>query len=55
MVPYRKQIVAFGHDVERVLADAAQATGRQVEELPVIGIADPLLDISNDEIPGRSS
>jgi hypothetical protein len=48
VVPYKKQIVASGHDMERVLADAVQATQRPVEELPVIGINDPLQDISAD-------
>jgi hypothetical protein len=45
VVPYDRKIVAHGTDAARVLADAARITGRQADELPLIGVVDPLLDI----------
>jgi hypothetical protein len=45
VVPYQRQIVAHGADAAAVLAEAAQITGRAVEELPLVGIIDPLLDM----------
>jgi hypothetical protein len=48
VVPYRREVVAHGTDAVAVLAEAARITGRQVEELPLVGVIDPLLDM-----PGR--
>ena len=45
VVPYQRQIVAHGVDAALVLATAAQVTGRTVEELPLVGIVDPLEDM----------
>jgi hypothetical protein len=45
IVPYRGQVVAHGTDAAIVLAEAAQRTGRRAEELPLVGVTDPLLDI----------
>jgi hypothetical protein len=46
VVPYQRQIVAHGRDAATVLAEASRITGRPVEELPLVGVIDPLLDIS---------
>ena len=45
IVPYQRQIVAHGSDVATVLAEAARVSGRSVEELPLVGIVDPLADM----------
>lgn len=45
VVPYERKIVAHGKDAAVVLAEAAQITGRPVEELPLVGVVDPLLDM----------
>ena len=45
VVPYERKIVAHGKDAAVVLAEAAQITGRPVEELPLVGVIDPLLDM----------
>jgi hypothetical protein len=45
VVPYQREIVAHGMDAAAVLAEAARTTGRQAEELPLVGVIDPLLDI----------
>jgi hypothetical protein len=45
VVPYRREIVAHGTHAAVVLAEAAWITGRQVEELPLVGVIDPLLDV----------
>jgi hypothetical protein len=45
VVPYRREIIAHGTDAVVVLAEAARITGRQVEELPLVGVIDPLLDV----------
>jgi len=45
VVPYGRKIVAHGTDAAVVLAEAARITGRQLEELPLVGVIDPLLDI----------
>ena len=47
VVPYMRRIVAHGHDLKQVLAEAAQATGRRPEELPVIAIADGFPDVTS--------
>src|SRR5262249_53702221 len=44
VVPYCGQIVAHGREGSAVLAEAARVTGRTAEELPLIGVIDPLLD-----------
>jgi hypothetical protein len=44
-VPYRRQIIAHGDDIEAVLAEAARVTGRKPEDLPICGIDAPLLDV----------
>jgi hypothetical protein len=45
VVPFGRKIVAHGPEAERVLEEAARATGRRVEDLPLLGIDDPLLDL----------
>ena len=45
VVPFRRRIVAHGHDVALVLAEAARVTGLRPEELPICGIDDPLHDL----------
>ena len=45
VVPYQRKIVAHGKDAAVVLAEAAQKTGRPAEELPLVGVVDPLLDM----------
>ena len=45
VVPYQRKIVAHGKDAAVVLAEAAQITGRPAEELPLVGVVDPLLDM----------
>ena len=45
VVPYRRQIVAHGYDVEAVLEEASRVTGLRPEELPICGIDDPLQDL----------
>ena len=45
VVPYRREVVAHGTDAAVVLADAARVTGRRAEELPLVGVIGPLLDI----------
>ena len=45
VVPYERKIVAHGTDAAVVLAEAAQITGRPVEDLPLVGVIDPLLDM----------
>jgi hypothetical protein len=45
VVPYRRKIVAHGKDAAVVLAQAAQVTGRPIEDLPLVGVIDPLLDM----------
>ena len=46
IVPYRRQIIAHGTDIEAVLDEAARITGLKPEDLPVCGVDDPLRDIS---------
>ena len=45
VVPYRRQVVAHGTDAAVVLAQAARRTGRKAEELPLVGVIDPLWDM----------
>jgi hypothetical protein len=45
VVPYRREVVAHGTDAAAVLAEAARVTGRRAEELALVGVTDPLLDI----------
>jgi hypothetical protein len=45
VVPYRREIIAHGTDAAVVLAEAARITGRRVEDLPLVGVIDPLLDV----------
>jgi len=45
VVPYHRKIVAHGTHAAVVLAEAAQSTGRPAEELPLVGVIDPLLDM----------
>jgi hypothetical protein len=45
VVPYQRKIVAHGTDAAVVLAEAARITGHPAEELPLVGVIDPLLDI----------
>lgn len=48
VVPYRREVVAHGTDAAAVLAEAARVTGRRAEELPLVGVIDPLLDVPQD-------
>ena len=41
----QRKIVAHGVDAAVVLAEAAQITGRPAEELPLVGVFDPLLEM----------
>lgn len=43
VVPYRRQIVAHGVDIELVLQEAARVTGKKPNELPISAIDDPLM------------
>jgi hypothetical protein len=45
-VPYQGRIVAHGTDAEAVLAEAARLTGLKPQDLPLVGIVNPLEDIS---------
>lgn len=45
VVPFERKIVAHGVNAEAVLAEAMKITGRPAEELPLVGIVDPLMDI----------
>jgi hypothetical protein len=45
VVPYRRTIVAHGHNAARVLEEAARKTGLRPQVLPLVGVLDPLLDI----------
>jgi hypothetical protein len=45
VVPYKRKIVAHCEDAAVVLAEAAQITGRPADELPLVGVVDPLLDM----------
>jgi hypothetical protein len=45
VVPYRREVVAHGTDAAAVLAEAARITGRRPEELALVGVIDPLLDV----------
>lgn len=45
VVPFAGKVVAHGFDAEQVLEEAARVTGRRVEDLSLVGIDDPLLDI----------
>ena len=47
MVPYNRQIVAHGYDMQAVLAEASRKAGRRIEELGIVGIDDPLLDVTS--------
>jgi hypothetical protein len=47
IVPFEKRVVAHGHDVATVLEEAARATGRDTQELPVVGINSLLQDVSS--------
>jgi hypothetical protein len=49
VVPYERKVVAHGTDAAVVLAEAAQITGRPVEDLPLVGVIDPLLDMPREE------
>ena len=44
VVTYRREVVAHSTDAAAVLAEAARVTGRRAEELPLVGVIDPLLD-----------
>jgi hypothetical protein len=46
VVPYQGRIVAHGIDAEAVLAEAARLTGLKPQDLPLVGIVNPLEDIS---------
>jgi hypothetical protein len=45
VVPWHGKIIAHGEDAQNVLREAALITGRRVEDLPLVGIVDPLADI----------
>ena len=45
VVPYRRKIVAHGRNAAAVLKEAACKTGANVDDLPLVGIIVPLMDI----------
>jgi hypothetical protein len=45
VVPYHRAIVAHGHDLALILEQASSILGRPKEDIPIVGIIDPLLDI----------
>ena len=45
VVPFERKSVAHGKDAEVVLTEAPQITGRPAEELPLVGVIDPLMDM----------
>ena len=45
VVPFERKIVAHGTDAAAVLAEAARLTGRSIEELSLVGVIDPLVDM----------
>jgi hypothetical protein len=45
VVPFERKIIAHGTDAATVLAEAARIAGRPVEELPLVGVIDALLDM----------
>jgi hypothetical protein len=45
VVSYRREVVAHGTDAAAVLDEAARVTGRRAEELPLVGVMDPLVDV----------
>jgi hypothetical protein len=45
VVPVGRRIIAHGRNAAEVLAEAARVTGKRAEELPLVGIVNPLLDI----------
>jgi hypothetical protein len=47
VVPFQRRIVAHGRHAAEVLAEAARLTGRKAEKLPLVGILEPLLDLSH--------
>jgi hypothetical protein len=46
VVPWKGKIIAHGDNAQAVLQEAAQITGRRVEDLPLVGVLDTLTDIS---------
>jgi hypothetical protein len=47
VVPFRRRIIAHGADAAQVLKEAAQLTGCKIEDLPLVGIDNPLSDVSH--------
>jgi hypothetical protein len=45
VVPYLGKIVAHGTDAAAILAEAARLTGLKPQDLPLVGIINPLEDI----------
>jgi hypothetical protein len=45
VVPFQGKIVAHGKDAAAILAAAARLTGLKPQDLPLVGIIDPLQDI----------
>jgi hypothetical protein len=45
IVPYLRRVIAHGTDAAVVLAEAARITGLRAEDLPLVGVIDPLLDV----------
>jgi hypothetical protein len=45
VVPWGRTVVAHGPVAAAVLEEAARLTGRKPEELPLVRIVDPLLDV----------
>ena len=45
VVPYERKVVAHGTEASAVLAEAARITGWNADELPLVGVMDPLVDI----------
>jgi hypothetical protein len=47
VVPWKGKIIAHGDDAQVVLERAAQTTRRRPEDLPLVGVIDPLVDIAD--------
>ena len=54
VVPYQREVVAHGTDAALVLTEAARITGRPVEELSLVGVIDPILDVPSRRAPGSA-
>jgi hypothetical protein len=47
VVPFGRRIIAYGTDATEVLRQAAAIAGCDVEDLPLVGIDDPIADVAH--------